>query len=109
MIEQVITNERRKVERLKTFKHGRIVCNGSTAGVDCIIRDMSEAGAQLGVPAYVHLPDRFRLYLLSDGSVVPARFAWRRGDRLGVSFEGEFTRVPAMAGSRDPATVLQSA
>lgn len=109
MIEQVIIIERRKVKRLKTFKLGRIVFHGSNSGIDCVIRDVSAAGAQLGIPAYTHLPDRFRLYMRSDGTMVSVRFAWRRGDRLGVSFEGEITRVPAMAGSRDPATVLQSA
>jgi PilZ domain-containing protein len=110
MTEQVISIERRKVERLRTFKLGRIVFNGSSSGIDCVIRDLSEAGAQLGIPAYAHLPDRFRLHMLSDGTMVPARFAWRRGDRLGVSFDGEITRAPpAVAGSSNPATVLQSA
>jgi hypothetical protein len=110
MSEDVIPIERRKVARLKTFKLGRIVFNGSKSAIDCIIRDLSEAGAQLGIPAYAHLPNRFRLHLMSDGTIVPARFAWRRGDRLGISFDGEMMRAPLdAAGSNDPAAVLQSA
>jgi hypothetical protein len=109
MTDQIISIERRKVGRPRTFKLGRIVFNGSSSGIDCVIRDLSEAGAQLGIPAYAHLPDRFRLHLLSDGATVPVRFAWRRGDRLGVSFDGEIMRAPASVGSHDPATVLQSA
>jgi hypothetical protein len=110
MTKQVILIERRKVERRKTFKLGRIVFNGSSSAVDCVIRDLSEEGAQLGIPAYAHLPNRFRLHVLSDGTIVPAHFAWRRGDRLGVSFDGEFMRArPAASGSSDPAAILRSA
>jgi hypothetical protein len=42
--------------------------------------------------------------------MVQARFAWRRGDRLGISFDGDIIRAPSPApGSTGPATVLQSA
>lgn len=110
MSENIIPLEQRKAERRRVFKLGRIVLNGSGASYDCIIRDLSEAGAQIGIPARIHLPNRFRLHLLSDGTMVQARFAWRRGDRLGISFDGEIMRAPSSApGSVRPAAALQSA
>jgi len=110
MSENIISLKQRKAQRRPVFKLGRVVFNGSGASHDCVIRDLSEAGAQLGIPARIHLPSRFRLHLLSDGTMVQARFAWRRGDRLGVSFDGEIMRAPSPApGSDRPAAALQSA
>ena len=110
MIEYCITTERRKLERLKTFQLGRIVLNGGGAAIDCVIRDLSEAGAQLGIAAHRHLPARFRLHVIRAGTMVTVRFAWRRGDRVGISFDGDMTRAPPVAFGRDaPIAALKSA
>jgi hypothetical protein len=110
MSESIIPIERRTAKRRTVFKLGRVLLNGSNTSFDCVIRDLSEAGAQIGIPARIHLPNRFRLHVVSDGTMVPVRFAWRGGDRLGISFEGEVKRAPSPAsGSGQPAAVLQSA
>lgn len=52
---------------------------------DCIVRDISPAGARLKVQNAVSIPDTFKL-LLSDGRSFDATVKWRRIDSVGISF-----------------------
>ena len=74
--------------RKRTLLRGRI-CWGPHAAIstDCTIRDISETGAQLRVPATQALPNEFALIHVLDGIAYQATLAWRRGDLAGVHFE----------------------
>lgn len=82
------TNELRKHRRPRTLKDGRIVFNSGSSSIDCIIRDRSESGAKLRVPAPTALPEYFELLSLSERMVHPAQIMWRRGDFVGIAFVG---------------------
>lgn len=73
--------------RRRTLLRGRI-CWGPHYAIsaDCTIRDLSEAGAQLRLPAAQALPPSFALIHVLDGTAFEATLAWRNGDLAGVRF-----------------------
>lgn len=73
--------------RRRTLFRGRI-CWGphSAISADCAIRDLSESGAQLRLPATQVIPARFSLIHILGGEAYEASLAWRRGDLAGVKF-----------------------
>jgi hypothetical protein len=77
--------ERRAHVRAPRLKPGKIVFKDRLLVYDCTLRNVSEAGACLLVANGFSLPGDFTLTL--DGSTVRCNVAWRRPDRIGVSFQ----------------------
>jgi hypothetical protein len=73
--------------RRRTLLRGRI-CWGPQYAIsaDCAIRDLSEIGAQLRLPATQALPPSFALIHVLEGTAFEAALAWRKGDLAGVKF-----------------------
>lgn len=82
-------NERRALPRQRTLLRGRI-CYGPkhVMSVDCNIRNLTARGAMLRAPANQALPGAFALILVSEGVAYDAKVTWRRGEILGVLFDG---------------------
>jgi hypothetical protein len=81
-------DDKRSRRRNRVLRDGKIVFNGGTSLINCIIRDQTEGGAKLQVPAPTSLPTNFELLCLTEGMTYPAQIAWRRGDHVGVAFVG---------------------
>ncbi|MBO9100022.1 PilZ domain-containing protein [Rhizobium sp. B230/85] len=77
--------QNREHVRSRSFLGAKIVLEGGYSVFDCIVRDISPAGARLKVQNAVSIPDTFKL-LLSDGRSFDATVKWRRIDSVGVSF-----------------------
>jgi hypothetical protein len=78
--------EERKEPRSRTLKGGKIVI-GSSAVVDCTIRDLSRSGARLKVDGAFALPEEFELrYGEPDVQRRSCRVVWRRAGDVGVVF-----------------------
>jgi PilZ domain len=71
--------------RSRSFLGAKIVLEGGFSVFDCIVKDISEAGARLKVQNVVSVPDTFRL-MISDGRSFDATVKWRRIDSIGVRF-----------------------
>ncbi|MFN3513661.1 MAG: hypothetical protein ACK41C_11475 [Phenylobacterium sp.] len=54
--------------------------------VDCVIRNLTEAGAMLRVPDGQPIPDTFTLMHIPGGMAFEAKLSWRRGDLVGAEF-----------------------
>jgi hypothetical protein len=80
-----MTTERRRAQRLKTFKGGLIIF-GLSPPVDCIVRNLSELGAGLELKAAVPMSDNFQLLLKPELTKRNCRVVWRLGNRVGVAF-----------------------
>jgi hypothetical protein len=93
--EKAVMKERRSSSRHKSFLQGRIYFNNRRATLDCLIRDLSEAGARLKLSEAVAVPEAMELYIPNREEVHRARVEWRNGDEIGVSF-GEIAS-PSMA------------
>jgi PilZ domain len=76
--------ENRRAERHRVLSHAQIISGGVIA--NCIVRDLSETGARLGVSRKVKPPPQFDLLFARHGLELRARIRWRRGDFVGVSF-----------------------
>ena len=78
--------ERRRFPRHRTLL-GAKICYGDrySISVDCTIRSLSPAGANLRVLATQPLPAQFILLIVGEGLAHDARVVWRRGDFVGVS------------------------
>jgi hypothetical protein len=74
----------RGATRQRTYKGGRI--NFETAGLDCIIRNLSDKGACLEVESPTPVPDNFRLIIMPESLVRTCEVAWRKPRKIGVRF-----------------------
>jgi PilZ domain len=77
--------DHRITPRQRVLKAGTIEFSGSK--VDCLIRNVSAAGAALEVTSPLWFPDVFVLVTTSDGSSRPCHIVWRNGKRIGVTFD----------------------
>lgn len=60
--------------------------HGSATQVDCIIEDLSAAGACVSFPEGVLVPTYFDLKVGHDGQSYRARMMWQHADQVGVMF-----------------------
>lgn len=79
--------EHRIAARHRTLKSGKIAF-AQGAAIDCVIRNISKAGACLEVASPVGIPPAFDLLIDSSGAVNPCRVVWRTERRIGVVFLG---------------------
>ena len=69
--------ERRNLNRQRTFLQGRLFFNSRRNSVDCIIRDLSDTGARLQFSAAVAVPDALELYVPHKDQMFRVRVEWR--------------------------------
>ncbi len=79
--------ERKRYPRLRTLKAGKIVFDRRNCVIDCMVRNVSAAGACLVLPSTVGVPDRFDLLIASEAHARACRVAWKDDTRLGVTFQ----------------------
>ena len=78
--------EHRKTSRQRILKAGSIVFNRA-GGIDCLIRNLSSAGACLQVVSPFGIPDDFTLVINGEQFQRRCHVSWRREKRIGVVFE----------------------
>jgi len=79
--------ERRKNPRTRALKGGKIAFNQHRSVIDCVVRNITSAGAQLKVPSTVGIPEQFEFRLDAEGGFRPCHVVWRRPDTLGIAFD----------------------
>jgi hypothetical protein len=75
---------RRVSPRYRVLGHGQIIAHGIVT--NCVIRDLSDSGAKLGVSRKAKLPAQFNLLFVKRNLKLRVRLRWRDGDAIGVSF-----------------------
>ena len=80
--------EKRKVKRTRVLKGAKIIFNQRVSSLDCIVRNLSDAGACLQLASPVGFPTTFELSLDGDRSLRSCRVIWHGADRIGVAFDG---------------------
>jgi hypothetical protein len=78
-------DEHRKVQRHRVLKTATISIN-RTGSIDCTIRNLSSAGANLDVASPLGIPDDFVLVTGDDLIQHPCHVIWRSDKRIGVAF-----------------------
>jgi hypothetical protein len=77
--------EKRRSERVLTFKTGRIVL--LDAQIDTAVLDVSTEGACLLVPDIADVPETFQLVLDPDFEKRSCEVRWKSGHRIGIRFQ----------------------
>jgi hypothetical protein len=77
--------EHRVSPRLRTIKGGSILF-GVAPSIDCVVRNMSEAGALLAVQSTVGIPADFTPLIKPELKKRDCHVMWRAADRIGVRF-----------------------
>jgi hypothetical protein len=78
--------ERRTSGRQKSFLRGRIIYNNRQNVLDCLIRDISQHGANLVFSETARVPEAMELYVPQKDQTFRAHVQWRAGDEVGVTF-----------------------
>lgn len=92
----------RKTDRLRSLLRGHIIFNGGASTFDCVIRNVSPAGARLDMADSVALPTEFDLDIPHRGRAFRVRIVWRSEGQVGVEMiEPERTATPAPASDAD--------
>jgi hypothetical protein len=79
--------ERRKQARSRVYLGCRITTDARLTGLDGVVRNTSDAGARLAVPATATIPNQFELYIPHRQTACVVRTRWRRCDEVGVEIE----------------------
>jgi hypothetical protein len=93
--------ERRTSSRHKSFLQGRVYYNNRRSSVDCLVRDVSDAGAKLVFGEAVTVPDVVELYLSNKDEVRRVKVQWRKGHEMGVDFNDDPAEAGMTAASGD--------
>ena len=80
-------NERRVVERRRSFLGGTLRFNGGYGALECVVRNFSAGGARLSFGEAMAAPPHFDLKIGQDGDWHPAAVIWRRGNEVGIAYE----------------------
>jgi hypothetical protein len=87
-------HDKRNAPRHRVLGHAQILAPGGI--VNCVVRDLSETGARLGLSGKAKVPTEFHLWLVRRKLKLRARLRWRRGDYAGVSFVGAEPSLKAL-------------
>lgn len=77
--------ERRRSSRSDVLKGAKIVL-GTSSVIDCVVRNVTNAGARIQIANTVKLPEGLGLSFDGGFSIRPCRIAWRTVTETGVEF-----------------------
>jgi hypothetical protein len=90
--------------RFRVLGHAQIITQAGAT--NCVVRDLSETGAKLGVSTHVRLPAEFDLWFVRRRLKLRVRVRWRKGEFVGVAF-CEPEKAPKARSVRDATYVLE--
>jgi len=94
--------QRRASPRSRTLLKGHIIYNSGVSRMECIVRDLSEAGARIVFAQPVKVPPEFELQIPKKKIVRRAQVIWYDGRHHGVMF------LKATEGASDMAPPVSS-
>jgi len=77
--------ERRKLARSRVLKSAKLVV-GTSAVVDCVVRNLTNTGARIEVPNTATLPEHLVLTFDGGRSLRSCRLVWRTINETGLEF-----------------------
>ena len=80
--------ESRHSQRARMLRAGKIVFNNKSSVIDCMVRNLSPAGACLLVPNVIGVPTTFELLIEGEGASRPCTTIWNNQNRIGIEFRG---------------------
>jgi hypothetical protein len=81
-----LDQELRRVARVRSFVGGRIVFHEGAYSYNCIVRDLSESGARVEIPAARLIPRCFFFLTSREEVAFDAELIWRTQKMAGMKF-----------------------
>jgi hypothetical protein len=78
--------EHRRSQRTRTILQGRVVLNNRFSLLECIVRDLSDTGAQIAFAHPVTLPSEIELEVPKRSLSIRAEVMWSNGTTHGLMF-----------------------
>ena len=72
-------------QRQNVMKAGTILFGCS--GIDCLVRKISDGGANLEVESQIGIPNSFDLVIDTERSNHHCHVIWRKARRIGIAFD----------------------
>ena len=88
VVEVTTAEQRRAAKRMRVLKSAKLILDDMRS-IDCAVRDISATGAKVLIGSGNNLPDKFRLFMVSDSTIRDVEIAWKRQDMIGVNFTSE--------------------
>ena len=77
--------ERRKLVRSRVLKNAKFTVDASLV-IDCFVRNLTVAGAQVELRRTAELPDRLTMTFDSGRTLRSCRIVWRDQNKAGLEF-----------------------
>jgi len=77
--------ERRKLVRSRVLKGAKFIVDASLL-IDCFVRNVTVAGAQVELPRTAELPDRLTMTFDGGRTLRSCRIVWRDQNKAGLEF-----------------------
>ena len=90
-------SERRSAKRLRTLLKGQIRLSSPLSVLECAVRDLSDAGAQVVFKHPVQMPLEVDFEIPTRSMSVRARLVWSDGLKHGLTFIGVSQAVETIA------------
>jgi hypothetical protein len=101
-------NDRRRTARNRTLFAGSVAFHPSMPTTDCLVRNLSPAGAKITFAGAAAVPDKFDLRLDRQERTFQARMIWRTAKEAGVVFLGDHVgHEPARTTVEDAERVVE--
>jgi hypothetical protein len=78
-------DEQQRDQRQSVMKAGTILFGGS--GIDCLVRNISDGGANLEVESLIGIPNSFDLAIDTEHSNHHCHVVWRKARRIAIAFD----------------------
>jgi hypothetical protein len=78
--------DRRQGARDKVLYGGVAAVNGHGSTMDCVVRNISDAGACVEFDTAAKLPEEMNLTIARKGRSFLARLIWRQANKVGLAF-----------------------
>jgi len=89
--------EKRTAHRFQVLGHAQLRTEHLV--INCVIRDLSQSGAKLGIPSSARIPAKSDLWLVQGTIRMPVVVKWREGEHVGIAFAKKTGPMPRPPGS----------
>jgi hypothetical protein len=98
------SRDKRAAQRFQVLGHAQL--RAGPLLIHCVIRDLSQSGAKLGLPRQAKLPANSDLWLVQGDSRIRVAVKWREGDHVGVAFSTQRVSLATIAQDAEKRVVL---
>lgn len=79
--------DRRNDPRERVIYGGVVATDAKSSRIDCVVRNISNSGANVEFPASAKMPDEISIAIPKTGRSFLAKIVWWRANRAGIEFQ----------------------